>query len=192
MNTTETNINSPEFIKLLKEDGAKAFELLYKLYYQRLFHLAKNYIGNEEDAKEIIQELFLKLWNRRDLLNKINNSYLFTLTKNACLDYLKSKKIKIEYSKNYYDKQLSDPISFIENEVASKLLEKELDIKIKESIAMLPEKCRVVFMKSRFEGMKNKEIAEDMCISKRTVDTHIHLALRHMRLQLKEYLTLFL
>jgi len=117
---------------------------------------------------------------------------LFTLTKNACLDYLKSKKIKIEYSKNYYDKQLSDPISFIENEVASKLLEKELDIKIKESIAMLPEKCRVVFMKSRFEGMKNKEIAEDMCISKRTVDTHIHLALRHMRLQLKEYLTLFL
>tara|TARA_R110002049_G_scaffold306103_1_gene504015 strand:+ start:5036 stop:5614 length:579 start_codon:yes stop_codon:yes gene_type:complete len=192
LNTTETNINSPEFIKLLKEDGAKAFELLYKLYYQRLFHLAKNYIGNEEDAKEIIQELFLKLWNRRDLLNKINNSYLFTLTKNACLDYLKSKKIKIEYSKNYYDKQLSDPISFIENEVASKLLEKELDIKIKESIAMLPEKCRVVFMKSRFEGMKNKEIAEDMCISKRTVDTHIHLALRHMRLQLKEYLTLFL
>jgi len=73
LNTTETNINSPEFIKLLKEDGAKAFELLYKLYYQRLFHLAKNYIGNEEDAKEIIQELFLKLWNRRDLLNNVSS-----------------------------------------------------------------------------------------------------------------------
>ncbi|QDH80363.1 RNA polymerase sigma-70 factor [Echinicola soli] len=185
-------IESSKFIDLLQKDGVKAFELLFKLYYDKLLHLAKYYTNNAEDAEEIVQDVFLKLWEGRKKITKLNNSYLFTMTKNGCLDYLKHQSIVLKKSKELYDNQLADPLRFIQNETASYILEKELDQKIQESIAALPTKQREVFVKSRMDGKKNMEIAQELKISKRTVDTHITLALKAMRLQLKEFLMLML
>ncbi len=116
---------------------------------------------------------------------------MFTVTRNACLDHLKHRKRVREKSGSLYETELDNPIRFVENEAASRILQQELENQIRSSITALPEKQRQVFVKSRFEGMKNSEIAEDMGISKRTVDTHIHLALKFMRFQLKEFMTFF-
>ncbi|AWW32967.1 RNA polymerase sigma-70 factor [Echinicola strongylocentroti] len=188
----QQHIDSSKFIALLQKDGGKAFELLFKLYYDKLLHLAKYYTNNAEDAEEIVQDVFLKLWERRKKITELNNSYLFTMTKNACLDYLKHQSVVQKKSKELYDSQLADPLRFIQNETASYVLEKELDQKIQESIAALPTKQREVFIKSRMDGKKNMEIAQELKISKRTVDTHITLALKAMRLQLKEFLMVML
>ncbi|WP_215222590.1 RNA polymerase sigma-70 factor [Echinicola shivajiensis] len=186
------NIDSPQFIELIEKDASKAFELLFKLYYDKLFHLAKYYINDESDAEELVQDVFLKLWERRQGITHLNNSYLFTMTKNACMDYLRHKKVVMQKSKALYDQAMTDPMRFLHNETASKVLENELALKISESITALPKKQREVFVKSRIDGKKNGEIAQEMNISKRTVDTHISLALKSMRLQLKDFLTLFL
>ncbi len=176
----------------MHQDGNKAFELLFKLYFDKLLHLAKYYLNSTEDAEEIVQDVFIKLWERRKKITELNNSYLFTMTKNACLDYLKHQAVVLKKSKELFDSQLADPLRFIQNETASYILEKELDQKIQESIAALPTKQREVFIKSRVNGKKNLEIAQELQISKRTVDTHITLALKAMRIQLKEFLMVML
>lgn len=151
-------------------------------------------MDSTEDAEGIVQNVFLKIWEKRDHLNKVDriNNYLYTMTKNACLDLLKHKKIKNAFSKNYYEEKLAIQYQFIKDETASLLLENELEKVINSAIAALPEKCQKVFVKSRIEGMKHSEIAESLQISKRTVDNHISNGLQHMRLHLKEFLTFFL
>lgn len=114
------------------------------------------------------------------------------MTKNACLDFLKHKKIKTSFSKKYYEEKMAIKYQFIKDEAASYLIENELDKIISKAIESLPKKCQRVFVKSRIEGMKHAEIAESLQISKRTVDNHISNGLQHMRLHLKEFLTLFL
>ncbi|GGF38996.1 RNA polymerase sigma-70 factor [Echinicola rosea] len=192
MSDQNPHIDSSKFIHLLHQDGNKAFELLFKLYFDKLLHLAKYYLNSTEDAEEIVQDVFIKLWERRKKITELNNSYLFTMTKNACLDYLKHQAVVLKKSKELFDSQLADPLRFIQNETASYILEKELDQKIQESIAALPTKQREVFIKSRVNGKKNLEIAQELQISKRTVDTHITLALKAMRIQLKEFLMVML
>lgn len=114
------------------------------------------------------------------------------MTKNSCLDLIKHKKVKNTFSKNYLEEKLSIQQQFLNDQTASLIIENELEKKITEGINLLPEKCRKVFIKSRIEGLKHVEIAKSLEISKRTVDNHISNGLRHMRVHLKEFLTLFL
>lgn len=153
-------------------------------------HIAKGYLDNYEDAEGIVQNVFVKIWEKSENLSAVKNinNYLHTITKNACLDFLKHQKVKNNFSV-YYQQKISIQKQFIKNEAASLIIETELQETIDNAIAALPEKCKKVFIKSRFEGLKHAEIAEKLQISKRTVDNHISVALQHMRLHLKEYLT---
>jgi len=189
--TNRNNITKEDLEALLKEGHEFAFETVYRLYNDKLFHIAKNYLANKENAEEITQNVFLKLWQKIDKLSEINNinSYLFTLTKNACLNFLKHEKIKARHLES---KKKTININFLKNSTASLLLENELREKIMDSIALLPEKCREVFIQSRIEGLKSEEIAKMFAISKRTVDNHLAKGIRHMRLHLKEYTTILL
>ncbi|GAA4235664.1 RNA polymerase sigma-70 factor [Postechiella marina] len=168
-----------------------AYETLFRLYYDKLYHIAKGYLDSTQDAEGIVQNVFLKVWEQKRNLEKINNinNYLYTMTKHACLDHLKHLKIKNSFSKNYYEEKIAIQYQFIKDETSSSLLEKELEQKILEAIERLPKKCQNIFIKSRFEGMKHAEIAENLKISKKTVDNHIYNALQHMKLHLKEYIT---
>ena len=114
------------------------------------------------------------------------------MTKNACFDQIKHKKVKNSFSESYYQEKNDIQYQFMMDITASALLEEELDTRIQEAIKALPKKCRHVFVKSRVDGMNHSEIAEVLNISKRTVDNHISNALKLMRLHLKEFLTLFL
>lgn len=175
---------------LLDKGEVYAFEILFKLYFDKLTHIAKGYQVGQENAEEIVQKIFVKLWYKKKKLKSITNinSYLFLMVKNACLDHIKHEKIKRKYSEEVWERKSVIREHFMKDEAAHLLLENELKKKISESIDRLPEKCKNVFVKSRLEGIKHHEIARLLGISKRTVDAHISNALKQMRLDLKDYI----
>ncbi len=187
----EIEITNEFFIKSINEGNEDAFKVLFELYYGKLLYVAQGYIANKEDAEEIILDVFLKVWNKRKSITTNINGYLFKITKNSCLDYLRSQKSKLSRTGNIVQleayinhKALSDPIT-------SSILEKEIEEKIQASIELLPQKCKDVFVKSRIEGKKNKEISEELDISIKTVENHMSKALRFMRVHLREFLSFF-
>ncbi|MEO9870932.1 MAG: sigma-70 family RNA polymerase sigma factor, partial [Ekhidna sp.] len=123
----DTDKNS--FIALLKKGNKIALETLFKLYYDKLLHLSKNYLTREEDGEEIVQNVFLKMWEQREKLKDVSNinSYLHTMTKNACLDYLKHEKVKLGYIEQNLLNKTTINYQFLKDEAASLLLEKELE-----------------------------------------------------------------
>lgn len=185
---------SLSFTSLLKKGDEVGYETLFRLYYSKLIHIAKSYLVYQEDAEEVVQEVFLKLWEQKDKLKTVSNinAYLYAMTKYSCLDKLRHEKVKRKYLDDNLQIKTRLQHSFINDETASLLIENELEKKIMESIDLLPEKCRLVFVKSRMDGLKHKEIAEELGISIKTVDGHILKALKHMKLHLKDFLALFL
>ena len=147
-----------------------------------------------EDAEEIVQNIFLKLWEQKHTLADVTNinAYLYTMVRRSCLDHLKHDKVKQNYIDKALQKKAAIQYGFLKDEAASLLLQNELEQKIMESLDLLPEKCKKIFVKSRIEGLRHKEIASELGISHKTVDNHIAKALAHMRLHLKDFLTLFL
>ncbi len=187
----ETKITSSFFIKNINEGNKEAFKILFELYYAKLLYLAKSYVSNKEDAEEIVQDVFVKVWKKRKSITTNINAYLFKVTKNACLDYLRSKKYKLSKSNNILQLEAHINYNALSDQTSSAIVEKELEEKIKAGINLLPQKCRKVFVKSRIEGMKNKEISEDLNISIKTVENHMSKAIRHMRMHLREFLSFF-
>ena len=185
------NINNEFFISLLEKGEKCAFETLFRLYYNKLVNIAKGYLVNHQEAEGIVQNVFLKLWENKEALKEVVNinNYLYTMTKNSCLDQLKHEKVKQNFLDNSYRIKSEIQCQFLQDEAASRLLENELQSKINLSIELLPDKCKSVFKKSRFEGLRHSEIAAQMGISQKTVDNHITTALKHMRLHLRDFIT---
>jgi RNA polymerase sigma-70 factor (ECF subfamily) len=188
----QPNVNNEYFISLLEKGEKCAFETLFRLYYSKLVHIAKGYLVYHQEAESIVQNVFLKIWENRGGLKEVTNinSYLYSVTKNSCLDQLKHEKVKRNYLDQRFLIKSEIQRQFIQDDAASLLLENELESKIMRSIELLPEKCKNVFKKSRFEGLKHGEIAAQMGISHKTVDNHIASALKHMKLHLREYITI--
>lgn len=165
----------------IKKGNNQAFEYLFKNYYPRLYGYAIRFVEDEETARDIIQECFLRFWEKRELLAAVSvTSLLFAMVRNGCLNYLKHlsvvEKHQIEYlaaidgeERLYYTDFSLD--------AEYKLLYDELQEQIGFVIGTLPERCREVFLLSRFEGLKNKEIAERLQISVTAVEAHISKAL---------------
>jgi RNA polymerase sigma-70 factor (ECF subfamily) len=168
-------------------------EKIYKLYYPKLFGFARNYIPTDEDAENIVQDVFLILWEKRNelVISYTLTSWLFTLVKNKCLNFLRHKLIEEEY-KAQMQEELSFKLCSLEALDYSYHSEKELEEKIRQALDALPERCRAVFVKSRIEGMKYKEIAEELGISVNTVENQMATALKKLRIALKDFLPLFL
>ena len=192
MKKGQPNINNELFLSLLEKGEKCAFETLFRLYYTKLVNISKGYLVYQQEAESIVQNVFLKLWENKASLGEVSNinSYLYTMTKNLCLDQLKHEKIKKNYLDNSYRIRSEIQYKFIQDEAASLLLENELESKIIQSIELLPEKCKNIFKKSRLEGLKRSEIASEMGISHKTVDNQMASALRHMRFHLREFITL--
>ena len=169
------------------------FEKIYKLYYPKMFVFAKNYISANEDVENIVQDVFLVLWEKKDELELscTLTTYLFTLVKNRCLNFLRHKLIEEEYNAQMKE-ELGFKLYALESMEYSYHSEKELQEIIQRALDTLPERCREVFIKSRIEGLKYKEISEELGISVNTVENHIVTALKKLRVELKDYLPLLL
>lgn len=173
--------NEKHLLKEIKNGNDQAFEFLFQSYYPRLRGYASRFVDDEEAVRDIIQESFLKFWEKRQLIEAISvSSLLFSMVRNACLNYLKHLQIVEQHAMEhlaaldgkeelyYLDFNLSPEYS---------LLYKELQEQVDIVINSLPPRCREVFMMSRFDKKKNREIAEALHISTTAVEKHIAKAL---------------
>lgn len=161
------------------------FEQLFKNEFKGLVLFAIQYVKEYESAREIVQEAFIGLWDKRDQidLSRPVKSYLSTTVRNRSLNYLRDNKkfdTRLLTQENLY------PLASYEH--ADRLVEKELSEKIQEAISGLPERCKEVFLLSRNEHLTYQEIADKLQISVKTVETQMSKALQHLRIHLKEYL----
>jgi len=161
------------------------FEDLFRSQYSDLCAVANKYLQDLDAAEEVVQSVFVKFWEGRESL-QIKQSikgYLFTAVKNNCLNQIKHLKIKEEY-KAHNQRE----IALEESQFDGELEGSELADKIQESIDKLPDARKQIFILSRYEGLKYKEIAEKLNISIKTVENQMGSALKFMKSQLSEYL----
>lgn len=173
----------------VKSGDQKSLELLFSIYFPRLNDFARNVVKDDAISQDIVQDVFLKVWDKRYDIEIINiEAYLFRMVRNRCIDYIKRLKIvnnhllEIQISSKYEELYRRD---FIGNEPYV-LIEKELRLKIEETIQGLPDRCREVFILSRMNGLKNKEIAERLNINIKNVERHLSRAIESFSLNLFE------
>ena len=174
----------------LQKGEKSAYEEIYNDFFGVIYHLSLQYLHNEKISEEIVQDSFMKLWEIRDTLNEQFNirNFLYTITKNNCLNYLRNQKIALRHQENI--KYLEMQFNYEALEKLGNYLEFEaLREKIDQAIAALPEEIRETFLLSRFDGLHYKEIAEKQSISIKTVEARMTKALRTLRLELKDYLS---
>uniref|UniRef100_UPI003216C755 RNA polymerase sigma-70 factor n=1 Tax=uncultured Draconibacterium sp. TaxID=1573823 RepID=UPI003216C755 len=177
-------LDESKLINRLKKGDQTAFEILFRYYYPGLVVFASQITLDKDEATEIVQDFFVRLWEKRSGINDNSSlkSYFFTSVKNRSLNYLKKIEIQsqvIDQLKNLTENnQLYEPDIFVES---------ELQEKIKVAIGKLPARCGEIFVMSRFQGLTNDEIATKFDISKRTVETQISNALKVLRIELKDY-----
>ena len=184
-----------ELFDQVKAGDQKAFEQLFSIYFARLNDFAKNVVRDDVISQDIVQEVFVKVWESSAEIESINmEAFLFRLVRNRCIDYIKHIKVvnnrmqEVNISSKYEELYRID---FIGNEPYV-LIEQELKAKIERTIQGLPERCREVFIMSRMDGLKNKEIAEKLDINIKNVERHISRAMQSFRQNFSEELPIAL
>ena len=184
------------FVRKLQNGDEETYINLFKEYYPALCAYARRYVGRKDIAEEIVSETFFKIWeNRKNLeINTSVKSYLFKAVANNSLHQLRklSREDNIE---QYFSDTVSENIGFkevAENLTEQSLLMQELSQRIEDAVNQLPAQQQKVFRLKRFEGKKNKEIADEMGIAVKTVEMHLSKALFTLRDKLKDYLPSFL
>lgn len=174
------------------------FELTYKLlfrqYYANLLFYATRIVG-EEEAEDVVQDVFVELWRRQDAVTvgEQIQAFLYRAVYTRALNVLKHRDVKDNYEAAMMDIN-KKRIEFYQpdsNDVVKRIEDRELRRKLSEAINELPDKCKMVFKLSYLHDMKNKDIAETMGISLRTVEAHMYKALKMLREKLG-YLNLML
>ena len=177
----------------LKKGNERAFEYFFNKYYDSILGFCIQFIYNKPEAKGITQEAFINLWSSRQQIEKINGieSFLYTYAKSKCLNVIRDNKVKERYkSKTLNKKERALDYDILKSMNFDSLALTELEELITKSIDDLPEKSKVVFYKKRYENKKNKEIAQDLNVTVKTVEAHMTTALKILRLKLTEYLPL--
>lgn len=169
------------------QNDTACFETLFKSHYSKLTFFANRFVNNLEVAEEIVSDTFASLWEQRDELKIFTsaNGYLYKMVQNRSLNYLKHQKIESEYV-DYLKR--NNLLSEIPGRYIDQYDQKELKKAINTAVDELPEKCRQVFKLSRYNQLKNKEIAQVLNISQKTVERHITIALERMRYCLQHLL----
>ena len=182
-------IHEKDLIVRLKNGDQNAFELLFHFYYPGLVMYSTQFTADRMEAEEIVQDFFVRFWQKHQQIipSETLKHYLFLSVKNGSLNFLKHKKIEEKYIRSMTELSnhhlVYDPDLYIAS---------ELQEKIKNAIDLLPEKCREIFIMSRMRGLKNEEIATELNLSKRTVETQISNALKVLRVELKDYVGLLI
>lgn len=180
------SIEEIELFNKVKEGNQPAFEKLFKEHYASLCRFAYRFLEDKDQAEEIVQEVFCKIWDKRKSISFTSSfkSYIFTSVRNTCYNVHEHMKVRHQHQ-DYVKKTTSEADTGIMEEV-------DLEDKIDKAVQMLPEQCRKVFVMNRFEGLKYKEIAGQLGISPKTVENQMGKALKIMREQLKDYLTILI
>lgn len=176
-----------ELVQKLIEGDSFAFEVLFYKYRNKVKGFAVKMVPAQVDPEEIVQEVFVKLWIKKEEVNpeKDFQSYLFSIAKNLILDHLKSAvNRKLYFVGEHFQQDLLD------DEGPDNVLREGAEDKLQQLINEIPERRREIFRLSRFEGMSYKQIAERLNISENTVDSQIRNALAFLRKEFRKIVIL--
>ncbi len=180
----DTLNSDTESIRQLGMGDAGAFKDIYDQYWNKLYQAAVSKVRVSENAKEIVQDIFLDLWQRRDEI-QVNDleRYLFSAVKYKVLDFFRKEVMR----QRYVDSIANSPLESEDNP-ADKLAFNELRAEILNAISHLPDKTRSIFELNRIEYKSADEIAHLLDIPSRTVDYHITQGLKSLRFHLRDYM----
>ncbi len=176
-----------DLARLLAEGNVSAFDELYNRYWDKLYNSAAKRVAEPEIAEEIVQDLFTSLWlNRAKLsIRTTFSSYVYSSVKYLVFNHYQKESVKKAYHESVVH-QLAPLDNSTENQIAYN----DLSRTIEKGVETLPSKCRSVFELSRKEFKNNKEIAALLGISEKTVENHLTKALRNLRLNLKDVISI--
>lgn len=180
----KTLISDLELLKRLSDGDELALKFLYDRYWQKLYEYVVYKVEWQEVAEDIVQDIFINLWNKRSELSvqKVE-SYLFTAAKYKIIDVIRS-----DLRRNYHESYHSYYSNSFQLDIDENIAYNELENAINEGLEMLPEKSREIFKLNRLEHLSVKEVAVKLNIPLRTVEYHLANALRKMQFYLKDYL----
>lgn len=176
-----------KYVQELSIGNHKAFDYLFLQYYPKVSYFIQHLVKSSEIAKDLSQDIFEKLWINREHVAQIESfsSYIFRMAKNSALNYLDHLHVRSEYENNlqYNDIKLS-----IEEEIDTR----DLELLILLVVENMPPQRKKIFKLSREQYLKNKEIADLLNISEKTVKNHLTLALKELRESILIILPIFL
>ena len=171
-------------IHLVREGDCEAFREVYQRFWKKMYLVALGKLGDDEVVEGILQDVFLKLWERRaDIQVENLEAYLVSAMKYACINHIKSEMVREKYV-NYASAAHAD--TFCNADEALNV--QELMGNIEERLRQFPEKAQCVFRLNKLENRSTKEISRQLNMSQRTVEHHIQLVVKALRFYLKEYL----
>lgn len=171
------DISDQKLVVLLKRDDLKSYEVLFHRYYDLFLTFTKRVVREHVAAEDIVQEVFMQLWLGRDRLDEHRSLYnlLFTMTKHRIYDHFRRPLSEFDAVSD----EAESPESGLEAE--------QLRQTIARTVAAMPPQRRTIFALSRQENLSRQEIARRLGVSVRTVDKHLELALREIRLRIKDF-----
>ena len=171
-------INEKKIVESLKEGDFEAFDRLFWCYNQRLYHFALSILKNNEDARDVVQEAFLRIWKNRENLDEQSSlqSFLFTISYNIIVDTMR-KKVSDRNFRDYLQKNAIDKESQVEKEVEFN----ELRTIFNNAVEELPLERKKIYKLHRFEDMKYEEIADQLNLSVNTVRSQMYKAISYLR-----------
>ena len=175
------SLSDAELLDNLTSGDVKAFTEIYHRYFGVLYVHAYKILGNDEEAKDAIQDVFSSLWTRRESITVSSSlsSYLYTSVRNKVFDIFQHRKVETKYTDSLR--------TFIDTGYVitdHRIREKELSAHIEKEIAALPAKMRLIFEMSRKSYNTHREIAQELNLSEQTVKTQVNNALRILRIKL--------
>lgn len=189
LNQLFVQVIEKEALIAIKQGDESSFEQMFRAFYPRLCAYARTILSDGEEAEEIVQTLFCRLWEQRATLEVTTSvqAYLFRAVRNASLNQIKKVQIRDAYKAMNLEEINQNPEFQPDHATTDDLRQR-----IEKAIADLPEQCRLIFKMSRFEELKYKEIAESLGISVKTVENQMGKALKILRFKLADFLTIAL
>jgi len=181
------SVEEKEWLQSLKAGKQVALQKIFNHYYKYLVVTGYNITGDNEKAKDLVQDVFFELWKKREQLNIQSSlkSYLRRAVVNRSLNYIKTQK-RFDFGEENFDAQTPDQAFS-----AQKILEaQDLKNALNAAIDSLPAKCKAIFMLSRYEKLSHKEIAAKLDISTKTIENQITKALKIVRVAVEKFDTL--
>lgn len=176
---TENSLTDDELWKSVVMDNSQAFAILYNRYWKKLYQTTLYYLKDTDIAEQVLQDVFVVLWKKRNQL-KIDNfkAYIHVTARYHVFTHLRAAKLNpVEYIEHYAE----HPGQADYNSAEQKLNYDDLMTQLEENLQQLPKRCREIFWMSRIENLTNDEIAVKLGISKRTIENQITLASSHLR-----------
>lgn len=174
-----------------------SFTEIYAIYFPRMLRFARTYIIDKEDAENIVQDIFIYLWENQTLLEGMHcpQAFLFTLVKRRSIDFIR-KKLQIAHTEGSMEEIENHEFQFklysLEAFDETRFSDEEIERLVHQAIGRLPERCRRIFIESKLNNKKYQEIADEMGLSVQTVKNQVFIAIHKLREELKDCLPLLL